>query len=120
MSGRSFAFPGAYVGELADCTAGLGDVPALRASMQRDGYLLLRGFADREAVLATRRILLERMAADGWLAPDGEPLAGRINPERRGAPAVDSEQPAIAGFYREQPFLPFFERYFGEPAMIYP
>ena len=123
MSGRSFAFPGDYVGELANFTADPHDPgarAALRASMQRDGYLLLRGFADREAVLATRRTLLAQMADDGWLAPGSEPGAGRSNRERRGAPAVDSEQPAIAGFYREQPFLPFFERYFGEPAMIYP
>ena len=123
MSGRRFPFPGDYVGELTDCAADPHDpraVPALRASMERDGYLLLRGFADREAVLATRRTLLARMANDGWLAPDDEPLAGRSNPGRRGAPAVDSQQPAIAGFYREQPFLPFFERYFGEAAMIYP
>ena len=123
MSGRVFAFPGDYVGEMADCTADPHDprvVTALRAGMERDGYLLLRGFADREAVLATRRTLLRQMADDGWLAPNGAPLEGRSNPERRGAPTVDSTQPAVAGFYREQPFLPFFERYFGEPAMIYP
>ena len=81
MSGRSFAFPGDYVGELADCTADPhdpGDVPALRASMQRDGYLLLRGFADREAVLATRRILLERMA-DRRLAGPGRRAARRAH-----------------------------------------
>ena len=123
MSGRSFAFPGDYVGEMADGTADPHDpraVTALRAGMERDGYLLLRGFADREAVLATRRTLLAQMADDGWLAPNGTPLGGRSNPERRGAPTVDSTQPAVAGFYREQPFLPFFERYFGEPAMIYP
>ena len=120
MSGRSFAFPSSYIGALIDCAADPADVPSLRASMGRDGYLLLRGFADREAVLATRATLLAQMAEEGWLAPEGEPLAGRSNPERRGAPAVDSEQPAIAGFYREQQFLPFFDRYFGEPAMIYP
>ena len=123
MSGRSFAFPGDYVGELADCAADPHDpgaVPALQAAMQQNGYLLLRGFADRETVLATRRVLLEQMADDGWLAPESDPAAGRSNPGRRGAPSVDSEQPAIAGFYREQPFLPFFERYFGKPAMIYP
>jgi hypothetical protein len=123
MSGRSFAFPGEYVGELADCGAdphAAGSIPALRKAMRRDGYLLLRGFADRDAVLATRRVLLEQMAADDWLASGGEPDAGRSNPARRGAPTVDSEQPAIADFYHEQPFLPFFARYFGEPAMIYP
>ena len=123
MSGLSFVFPGDYLGELVDCAADPHDprdVQALRASMQRHGYLLLRGFADRDAVLATRRTLLEQMADEDWLAAGSEPLVGRSNPERRGAPAVDSEQPAIAGFYREQPFLPFFERYFGEPAMVYP
>ena len=54
MSRRSFAFPSDYLGELAACDADLGDAAALRRRMQRDGYLLLRGFAARDAVLAIR------------------------------------------------------------------
>ena len=120
MSRRSFAFPSDYLGELADCDADLGAAAALRRRMERDGYLLLRGFADREAVLAMRRLIVEQIAAEGWLAPGSDPMAACIDPRRSGAPSVDARLPAIAGFFDEQPFLSFFERYFGVPALRYP
>ena len=62
MSHRTFTFPSEYLGELVDCDVDTTDVAALQRRMQRDGYLLLRGFADRQAVLATRRALVVRMA----------------------------------------------------------
>ena len=120
MSHRSFTFPSAYLGELADCDADLHDVPALQRRMEQAGYLLLRGFAERQAVLATRRAIVEQIAAEGWLEPGSDPMTARIDPQRSGAPSVDSRLPAIARFYDEQPFLPFFDRYFGAPAMRYP
>ena len=120
MSHRTFTFPSEYLGELVDCDVDTTDVAALQRRMQRDGYLLLRGFADRQAVLATRRALVAQMAAEGWLRPGSDPMAAFINPARKGAPTVDSRLPAITGFYEDQPFLPFFERYFAAPAMIYP
>ena len=120
MSRRRFTFPSACLGELSACDDSLDDVPALRRRMERDGYLLLRGFADRQAVLAVRRAITERIAAGGWLAPGSDPLAARIDPQRRGAPSVDSRLPAITRFYDAQPFLPLFERYFATPAMRYP
>lgn len=120
MSRRSFAFPSDYLGELADCDAHLDDDAALRRRLERDGYLLLRGFAGREAVLAIRRLIVERIAAEGWLAPGSDPMDACIDPRRSGAPSVDARLPAIARFFDEQPFLPFFERFFGAPAMRYP
>ena len=120
MSRRRFAFPSDYLGELADCNADLGDIDALPGQMERDGYVLLRGFADREAVLAVRRLIVEQIGAEGWLAPGSDPMDARIDPRRSGAPSVDARLPAIARFYDEEPFLPFFERYFGAPAMRYP
>ena len=120
MSRRSFTFPSDYLGEMADCDADLGDVAALRRRMERDGYLLLRGFSDREAVLAIRRLIVERIAAEGWLEAGRDAMDARIDPRRSGAPSVDARLPAIARFFDEQPFPPFFERYFGAPAMRYP
>ena len=120
MSRRRFAFPSDYLGELADCNASLGDVDALPGQMERDGYVLLRGFADREAVLDIRRLIVEQIGAEGWLAPGSDPMDARIDPRRSGAPSVDARLPAIARFYDEPPFLPFFECYFGAPAMRYP
>lgn len=120
MSRRRFTFPSAYLGELADCGARFDDAPGLRRRLERDGYLLLRGFADRQAVLDTRRAIVQRIAAGGWLAAGSDPQTARIDPQRTGAPSVDSRLPAIARFFDAQPFLPFFDRYFGAPAMRYP
>lgn len=119
MSRRSFTFPSDYLGELTASGADL-EAADLRRRMERDGYLLLRGFADRQAVLAVRRAIVERIAAEGWLAAGSDPPAARIDPRRTGAPSVDSRLPAIVRFYDEQPFLPFFDRYFAAPAMRYP
>jgi ectoine hydroxylase-related dioxygenase (phytanoyl-CoA dioxygenase family) len=41
---------------------------ALRTRMEQDGYLFMRGLIDREAILATRRVILSLCAEAGWLA----------------------------------------------------
>ena len=48
---RDMEYPSPELGELRDSRDLLGDVPALRARMQEDGYLLLRGLIDRDKVL---------------------------------------------------------------------
>ena len=56
--------PSAF-GELRDSNALLGDVPRLHARMGEDGYILLRGYLDRERVGAARRELVEKLDAVG-------------------------------------------------------
>lgn len=43
--------PSAMVGELADSAGLMGDPPALRARLQEDGYLFLKGVLSRAAVM---------------------------------------------------------------------
>jgi Aspartyl/Asparaginyl beta-hydroxylase/Phytanoyl-CoA dioxygenase (PhyH)/L-proline 3-hydroxylase, C-terminal len=50
------------VGQMRSSNGLLGDDDALRARMADDGYLLLRGFLDRDAVLAARREILTKFA----------------------------------------------------------
>jgi hypothetical protein len=56
-------------GELQSSRDILGDAAALRARMQEEGYLYLPGYLEREEALAARRVMLERLAAAGWVDP---------------------------------------------------
>lgn len=58
----------------------IDDVPSLRARMQEDGYLYLPGYLDSDEVLAARRAVTDRLAADGLLDdryPSIEAVAGQ-------------------------------------------
>lgn len=56
-------------GTLRDSTDVVEDAPALRERMQEDGYLYLPNYLDRAEVLAARAVMLERLAAEGFLDP---------------------------------------------------
>lgn len=64
-------------GPLRDSTDAIGDVPELRARMERDGYLFLPGFLDREEIRAARLAVCDRLNEEGLLEP-GEPVESAI------------------------------------------
>jgi hypothetical protein len=74
-------------GELRDSSYLLGDGEATRARMEEDGYLFLRGFFRREDVLAARRIIVERLAEEGFLQAGADPMEA-IVPEEESEVAV--------------------------------
>ena len=49
---------------------------ALQERMAADGYLLIRGLHNTEAILTARQQILEKLAAKGMLAP-GNSIDGR-------------------------------------------
>src|SRR5690348_2549970 len=55
----------ARFGELRASNDILFDVAALRARMAEEGYVLLRGYLDKEVVRNARRELLTKLAATG-------------------------------------------------------
>ena len=55
---------GPYLGELREATDILNDREALQARMAEDGYLLIRGLHDRDAVIEGRRVLVNRLAEE--------------------------------------------------------
>lgn len=61
-------------GRLCDSSPLLGDVEALRQRMAAEGYLFLRGYLDRDDVLAARRKVTGRLAREGHLAPGTDPM----------------------------------------------
>jgi len=54
---------------LADATEHAFDAAALRAAVERDGYLFVRGLVPVERVARLRRLVLEHARSVGWLDP---------------------------------------------------
>lgn len=57
----------AHFGILADCTSLLADPVALRAFMDREGYVYLKNVLDTTTITAAHQIMAERLAARGHL-----------------------------------------------------
>ncbi|MGI9332289.1 MAG: hypothetical protein ACR2RL_03950, partial [Gammaproteobacteria bacterium] len=112
-----------------DSTERLGDGPALRCQLERDGYLFVRGLLPRQAVTEVRRRLLDKAAAGGWLSPSAAVEAGIANPA---AACKDPEDAYIAVFrglwadealhrLRTRPeVLGLFESIWTEPVLAHP
>jgi hypothetical protein len=83
-------------GELRHSADAVGDVVELHRRIAADGYLFLRGYLDRDEVLAARRDLLTRLVAMDVLSAGPDLDAVTSGPELSGAPlsdvARDSEQ----------------------------
>ena len=65
MGKRELEVGGKYLNILRDSTDIKGDFAALRARIKEDGYLRIRGLHSREKVTATRKVILENLAANG-------------------------------------------------------
>ncbi|MDH6140348.1 MULTISPECIES: phytanoyl-CoA dioxygenase family protein [Kitasatospora] len=74
-NGEKIPFDEAHFAPMRDSSELLGNRTALRARLDEDGYLLLRGVLDQQDVLDLRRRYFELLPA-GYLAPDTEPVAG--------------------------------------------
>src|SRR5690349_10374235 len=57
------------VGLLRDSSDAADDVEELRRRVAEDGYLYMKGYLDRDEVLAARASLTDRLAAAGVLDP---------------------------------------------------
>lgn len=119
------AFPSARLQELRDANALLDDPVALRARLDEDGYLLIRGLHDPGAVLAARREILERVAAQGRLDPDAPLMEARIPAEGHGAFFGKTRNddiksaPAYQHLVRSPRLMRFFDQFFGTPSMTF-
>jgi hypothetical protein len=111
--------PDAEIGVLRD-SSHLADNPhELRARLAEDGYLLIRGLHDRQAVLTARREILERM---GDAVDRSKPLdEGWIAPGRSGNFAGGADQAPAFHALVESPsgVMGFFDRFFGAPSTTF-
>ncbi|MEI8313634.1 MAG: phytanoyl-CoA dioxygenase family protein [Verrucomicrobiota bacterium] len=80
--GRELDTRAESIGEL-ECSASLLAEPqALQERMREDGYLFIRGFFQREDVMAARRTVVSRLLAAGVLEPGTDPMQAIARKER--------------------------------------
>jgi hypothetical protein len=91
------------------------DPEALRARMAAEGYLYMPGLLDREAVLAARRVIAERLAAQG-LIDTSAPLMEMVASAAANVafmPELAEVNPPLRKVLYAGPMLAFFEGLLG-------
>ncbi len=69
---RGAEIPESLLGPMPDSAGLLGDPDRLRARLEADGFLYLRGVLDPDSVLAARREILTRLETVDEVAPDSD------------------------------------------------
>ena len=96
------------------------DMTALHARIEEDGYLLIRDFYDRDAIMAARADILSYLSAEGLLDPDAPPEEGVIGPENEGAVLLNEVVVNMHAYLRvvnSERIMAFFEQFLGGPAL---
>jgi hypothetical protein len=115
--------------DFLDSTDLLGDGPALRARLDRDGYLLVRGLLPAKTIFTVRERLLVNAAEGGWLDPGSPVQAGIANPAAACKDPEDRYMRVFRGLWRDEELhrlrihpvvTDLFTRIFGEPALAHP
>lgn len=119
MGDRRLELGGPYIGEMRSSNDLLGNREVLRARMAEDGYLLIRGLHDAEAVLKARRAFLERLQEAGRLDPSAPMMDGVIKEGERGSTGPMNGLPAFLDVVNAPRLMDFFSWYLGGPAMTY-
>jgi ectoine hydroxylase-related dioxygenase (phytanoyl-CoA dioxygenase family) len=123
MGKRDLELPGRYLAGLREANGLLSDVEALRARMEEDGYLLIRGLFDREDVLAARRQMVEVLDREGALDRDHPLIDAVVAPGQsggfRGGDNDLTGCPAFRRLVESMPVMGFFERFLGGEPLTY-
>lgn len=112
--------------ELRESNDILDDSNALKERIAADGYLLIRGLHDRNAVLTARQQILERLAVKGMLAPDTPLMDGVFNSEFPEPTSTGSmgnkaltQLPAFKAVVEGAPVMDFFKHFLGGDARTF-
>ncbi len=120
---RDIVYPSTELGELRDSSPLLDDPAALRARMEEDGYLLLRGLLDRDAVLNARQAILEHMDEQAALTPGRPVLEGAMPQGGRTVPMMGrrgvTHAPAVRAVLEAEALFDFYRAYFDRPALTF-
>lgn len=109
------------VGLLRDSSGAAGDVEELRRRFADDGYLYMRGYLDRDAVLAARASLTDRLAAAGVLDPAHPAIDGICVPGSGYVfkPEITDGNEEVQRLLYSGRLTDFYERFYGEPIRHY-
>ena len=103
-------------GELQESSHLLGDGESLRARMNDDGYLYLRGYFKRDDVMAARRVIVERLAAEGNLLSGTDPMEGVVRPGSGlvWRPDLALDNPPLSRLLYTGRMMDFYHEFFDE------
>jgi len=123
MGKRELELGGKYLGALREATHLMGDMKALRARMEEDGYLLIRRLHDPQKVKAARRVIIENLDQNGQIDRSYPLDEAVIAPGKRGAflggaKAVTHTSEFLA-VVESPELMQFFSDFLGAPAMTY-
>jgi hypothetical protein len=120
--------PDILLDDLKDRTDRIGDPELLKAAIEEDGYLRLRGLLDREEVLAARRQVFSRLGEVGEIRDDIDVSEGIATGSSRRAETVSdlgefwksvSLSPALVKVAREGALKNFFDRFLEAPSRAF-
>jgi hypothetical protein len=114
--GRELDMSEEAFGELRDSSYLAEDGEGLRTRMQEDGYLFLRGYFRRDDVMAARRVIVERLAAEGILRPGTDPMDAILNEgaDSRFRPDLTKDNAPLHRLLYTGAMMDFYQRFFGE------
>ena len=117
---KQMEFPSARFGYLRDSTEALDDIGELRRRIAADGYLLLRGLIDRDAVLEARRAVLEHLQGQKALVA-GTPLMEGVMPRAGRSVGVGrtAHRPEVLRVLEGPELQSFYRRFYGEEPATY-
>jgi len=125
---RELEIGGRHLDEMWDSSGIQEDPIALKARLDEDGYLLIRGLQKVEKVLEARRAMLEVVEKAGFLHPSYPMIDGVIAPGKELAGNLDSmielaatlgKGTAIRGVSDSPEIMEFFERFLGGPVRTF-
>ena len=123
MNKHPLELNGKYLGMLREANDLLGNLDALNARLEEDGYLLIRGLHNRRKVQAARQFLLEKLDENGQLdtsfpLSQGVPAAGKRGRFPGGNKEV-THNPAFLDVVESPEIMDFCEMYFDAPVITY-
>ena len=109
------------IGVLRDSSDAADDFGELRRRVEEDGYLYMRGYLDREEVLAARASLTNRLAEAGVLDPSRPAMEGRCQPGSGYVfkPEITEGNREVQDLLYSGRLVEFYEKLFGEPIRHY-
>ena len=125
MGNRELTMGSRYLTELRSSNDILDNVELLRARLQEDGYLLIRGLHDRGRVMAARQDFLSSLQAMQRLQPGSKLEDGVIGVENKNAIwgksgfELQEQFPNFVELVSSQPLIDFFSKLLGGPAITY-
>ena len=112
--------------DMQDSNDILDNPDALRDRIAHDGYLLIRGLHDKEAVLTARHQILKKLEEKGMLAPDTPLMDGIFNPEYPETTSTGSmgninltQLPTFRAVVEGEPIMRFFQLLLGGEARTF-